>query len=80
MKRRTIADFFGGPKNVSEMVVNSVVDVDSDSDAGDNVNTAVSPVAKKKAYTFRREWLKDFEWLRFENGTMHCVHCKAFTA
>ncbi len=39
----------------------------------------VDSPAKKAAYSFRREWLKDFEWLRYENAlcSMHGIHFKA---
>lgn len=65
--KRTLKDFFCKPTTAH------VTFVIGDGDPVSNAN----PPLKKKAYTFRREWLKDFEWLRYENGSMHCVHCKA---
>ncbi len=51
-----------------------------DNDAGDCDHVVnIDPPAEKAAYSFRREWLKDFEWLRYENAmcSMHCIHFKA---
>ncbi len=53
----------------------------TNSDAGDNDHVVnVDPPAEKAAYSFRSEWLKDFEWLRYENAlcSMHCIHFKAW--
>ncbi|XP_048856526.1 zinc finger protein 862-like isoform X2 [Brienomyrus brachyistius] len=63
--KRTLTDFFCKPPKVTN---NGAGD-------SDHVVNVDSP-AEKKAYSFRREWLKDFEWLRYENGSMHCIHCK----
>ncbi len=62
--KRTLTDFFRKPAKVT-----------NNPGVGDVVN--VDPPAEKKSYSFRREWLKDFEWLRYVDGSMHCVHCKA---
>ncbi len=39
----------------------------------------VDPPAEKAVYSFRREWLKDFEWLCYEKAlcSTHCIHFKA---
>jgi len=40
------------------------------------------PPAEKKSYSFRREWLKDFEWLRYADvlRNVQCtVQCTALT-
>ena len=78
--KRTIADYFGHKqRNVSETVARcDAVNVDSVAITVDiDGITPTDPPAKKKSYSFRKEWLKEFEWLRFENGAMHCAHCKA---
>lgn len=71
--KRTITAFFSNV-NVTKKVTD-VVAVAAET-VGDGDGDVDAPAAKK-VYTFRREWLKDFEWLRYESGAMHCVHCKA---
>ncbi|KAG1960228.1 PR domain-containing protein [Pimephales promelas] len=66
--KRTLTDFFCTPSH--KVTKNPGV-----GDVGDVVN--VDPPAEKKSYSFRREWLKDFEWLRYADGSMYCAHCKA---
>lgn len=35
-------------------------------------------IKRGKVYTFRREWLDQFPWLRYSNvdNIMHCIYCK----
>lgn len=62
-----ITHFFCKPPKITGIITPGVGD-------GDHV-VNVDPSAEKKAQSFQRKWLK--EWLCYENGSMHCVHCKA---
>uniref|UniRef100_A0A8C6SCA7 HAT C-terminal dimerisation domain-containing protein n=1 Tax=Neogobius melanostomus TaxID=47308 RepID=A0A8C6SCA7_9GOBI len=67
--KRTIERFFG----------HSSPSASSAQERGNNVNIdEVAPPAKKAVfYRFHKEWLKEFEWLRYEDGGMYCAHCRA---
>lgn len=74
--KRTIDSFFV-PSARASVSVEGQKDKDDETTA-ETAETVNEPELKKKTYTFRREWLSQFPWLRHskEENVMFCMYCK----
>lgn len=80
--KRTIDSYF---KKGSSSVTEPSLDVDatcqtepvSENDEAEKDSSGKAYAGKTiRTYEFRHQWLEEYQWLRYQDGAMHCVYCK----
>lgn len=80
--KRTIDSYF---KKGSSSVTEPSLDVDStcqtepvsENDEAEKDLSGKAHAGKTiRTYEFRHQWLEEYQWLRYQDGAMHCVYCK----